>query len=487
MAVSAAAFLATALLGPSVMEPVLAGVRGQPPYSLVVHPSPYLAIGLVVAGIVCGSLGLGLCLFARPRGVVRALLIAGGVVAAAFMLMPPVGSSDHLNYAAYGRMAATGHNPYVTTANELPHDPVASAVQEWRGTPTVYGPIATAQETLASLIAGRSMRLAVFVMSVTNVLAFIVAGLVLQWAARGDPDRRLKAALLWTANPLLLFELVGGAHNDVIAIAFAVSAVALFGAAGRSRVAVAVAGLVLGLAAAVKLNVAIVGGGAAWALLRRPREGLGRLVAFGGCAAGVLALGYVLAGSHSLDQIHQASKMVSLATPWHLVDVLLGRGSHRGLIQAGSAVLTFGLAALLYRALGRDLSADPTAEPLDESAAAIRMTAALAVAWIFAAPYALPWYDGLGWAMLALLPWTRLDWLLLARTTLLGLAYLPARDPKAAGLPSDLHWLISVVRSSVIPWMLTALLAVLVVVCLRRRGPVQGLAPSPRAPVGSPR
>ena len=99
------------------------------------------------------------CVSSRVRGgwvaAPRTLLIAGGIVAAGFMLMPPVGSSDHLNYAAYGRMAVTGHNPYVTTANELPGDPVAAAVQEWRGTPTVYGPIATAQQTLASLIAGR--------------------------------------------------------------------------------------------------------------------------------------------------------------------------------------------------------------------------------------------------------------------------------------------------------------------------------------------
>src|SRR5262249_11177143 len=54
---------------------------------------------------------------------------------------------------------------------------------------------------------------------------FLAVGLLLSVAARGDPGRRLRAALLWTANPLLLFELVGGAHNDVLAIAFAVAGV----------------------------------------------------------------------------------------------------------------------------------------------------------------------------------------------------------------------------------------------------------------------
>ena len=82
--------------------------------------------------------------------------------------MPPVGSGDHLNYAAYGRMVVTGSDPYVTTARDLPADPVTRAVQDWRSTPTVYGPVATAQQAFASLIGGTSVRLTVFVMSVTT-------------------------------------------------------------------------------------------------------------------------------------------------------------------------------------------------------------------------------------------------------------------------------------------------------------------------------
>ena len=45
----------------------------------------------------------------------RAVLVAGLLAAAALTLVPPFGSSDHLSYAAYGRMLVTGHNPYTTT------------------------------------------------------------------------------------------------------------------------------------------------------------------------------------------------------------------------------------------------------------------------------------------------------------------------------------------------------------------------------------
>jgi len=75
--------------------------------------------------------------------------------------MPPVGSSDHLNYAGYGRMVVTGHDPYTTRAVDLPNDPVLSAVQDWRPAPSVYGPIGTVQETFASWIGGTSVRLTV--------------------------------------------------------------------------------------------------------------------------------------------------------------------------------------------------------------------------------------------------------------------------------------------------------------------------------------
>ena len=65
------------------------------------------------------------------------------------------------------------------------------------------------------------------------------------------------------------------------------------------------------------------------------------------------------------------------------------------------------------------------------------MVASFAVvfAWLVAWPYVLPWYDGLGWALLALLPSSRLDWLMLARTAALAVGYLPGRTVVMPGRP----------------------------------------------------
>jgi hypothetical protein len=85
---------------------------------------------------------------------------------------------------------------------------------------------------------------------------------------------------------------------------------------------------------------------------------------------------------------------------------------------------------------------------------------AVAFAWLLAWPYVLPWYDGLGWALIALLPWSRLDWLLLARTSALAFGYLPART---IIMPAGLGWLRTVIRMGITPVALLAVIVALVV------------------------
>jgi hypothetical protein len=309
---------------------------------------------------------------------------------------------------------------------------------------------------------------------------------------------------MWTFNPLLLFHLVGGAHNDTLAIAPMVAALAIFAGRRRTtegavepeaprapRLRALAAGALIGAAVAIKLPAALVGGGPAWALLRRRRSdrdgaALWRLAAlFAG--AGLVAAGmFALAGPHAFDQLGRASNSVSLATPWHLFDMLTGRGGHRTIIKFGTIVLLLVLLWLLARALPRDTTTRHGTDTTGERDESLRIAAALVLAWLFSAPYVLPWYDGFAWAALALLPWSRFDRLLLAHTGALSLAYLPARDPKLIGLPGDLQWLVTVLRPWIIPVLTTAILIALVRACRSSGGrPTPAPARSPRASAGS--
>ncbi|MGV9302486.1 polyprenol phosphomannose-dependent alpha 1,6 mannosyltransferase MptB [Nonomuraea sp. NPDC003727] len=430
------------LLGPSAMVPGLAGPAWQPPYWLAAGPAPHLVIALGATAVVTGGLGLAVGLLHLRGGgrlPARGLVMAGYGAAVALAFLPPSGSADHLNYAAYGRMVTLGLDPYAHGAVDLPGDPVAAAVERpWREEPSVYGPVATAVQALASWIGGDSVRLTIFVLSLVNAAAFIATGLLLDRFTRADPVLRSRAALLWTANPLLLYHLVAGLHVDTLAIAFMVAALMLNGTPA--------AGAMLGLGVAVKLNAGIVALGPAWELRRRP----GRLALVAGTALAVAAAGYLWAGAHAFDQVSRAGKAISLASYWRIVQgwlqAVVGTGSaYRGEIQVGAFVVMGLLAWALFR-----LQRPP--------ADAVRVAAVLVVAYVFATPYILPWYDGLAFALVAMWAVAGVELFLVAHLTLLSLAYLPAR---VDGQPADLAWLTTVVRAQVVPWLLLALTAAL--------------------------
>ncbi|GAA3443247.1 hypothetical protein Pve01_54290 [Planomonospora venezuelensis] len=459
-------------LGPSAMVPALAGPSWEPPYSLGAGPDARLVIALAAAAILLGGAGLGAALHSRWRPDPRWLLAAGSAAAAVLAFLPPSGSADHLNYAAYGRLAALGHDPYAVTPAEVPADPVAGAVEEWAGVTSVYGPVATAVQALASLAAGDSVRLTVFGMALFNAAAFVGTALLVHRFTAGDEALQRRAALLWAANPLMIYHLSAGMHVDTLAVFCMVAALVAWRAGGRWR-SLAATGLLLGAGIGVKLNAGLVALGPAWELRRSPA----RLAVVAGTATATVAVVYGLAGPHVLDQVGEASRKVSLGTPWQLVkrglQELFGSGAYTVWIQLGSMTLLAVLAWLLLRALpagrvpgaaGATGPAPGATGPAPEGdgsglrgaagAPAPAVAAVVVAAWLFAAPYALPWYDGLAFALLALASWPALELFMVARVTILSLGYLPARE---ALRPDDLLWLKTVVRQEVVPWSLLAL------------------------------
>ena len=482
---SVAGTFAVAVAGPSVMEPALPGRPGQPPWSFGLHPSPYLAVGLTAAALAAGTLGLVLALRAVRGGwsvPARAVLVAGLLAAVALTLVPPFGSSDHLSYAAYGRMLVTGHNPYTTTPAQLAAlgDPIARAVQDWARSPSVYGPLATAIQALAALAGGTSVRLTVFVLGLANLAAFAGTALLLHRMTRGNPEWQLRAALLWAANPLLLQVLVAGAHVDSQAVVFGVAAVAVMFLA-RAEVSApraALAGALVGLGFAVKVTIALVGLGLALAVVLRARRQPRPLwrrqwPALAGLAAGfavTAGAAVAIGGSAMLRQSTQASDMVSIGSPWRVIRTIIHLAvtgtAATDLVKAGAVALAVLLAVLLIRGLEPGSAGSRAAYPV--------VVFALVMAWLFAWPYVLPWYDALAWALLALVPLApggaaeALGWIVLARTAALGFGYLPARQADAA-LPPGLGWLQPVIRHGVTPAVLAAATGWLVLAMVRAR------------------
>jgi hypothetical protein len=173
-----------------------------------------------------------------------------------------------------------------------------------------------------------------------------------------------------------------------------------------------------------------------------------------------------------LRQSSQASDMVSIGSPWRVIRTVIHLAvtgtAATDLVKAGAVALAVLLAVLLIRGLGPGAAGSGGAYPATAFA--------LVLAWLFAWPYVLPWYDALGWALLPLVPLAAggaveaLGWILLARTAALGFGYLPARQADAT-LPSGLGWLQPVIRHGVTPVVLAAGTVWLVCLMLRPRRP----------------
>jgi len=390
---------------------------GGSPSSATVITLTWFAAVSAGAGTLTGLYALRRGSFAGP---VR-LLIAGAAVACVFALLPPAGSVDMLNYAIYGRIANLGRNPYSTTPLLLAHtgDPVGVLLPSgWQRVPTVYGPITTAIQWVAAYAGGNSMARIIYVLKFANALAFIGTAVILDRLAGPDPVRRVRACLLWTLNPIMLFWMVGSGHADVYAVFFLVLALyatrrsaLLAGLAGGAAVAVKASFL---FPAAALVAVAWLAGGPA-RLRRSAATGAGLLMVAGG--------GYLLAGPaaiHSLSARLGRKKDRYLPVP----DVIL---DHHGLYAVWMGLLAVALTAFLWWrsrlpfAFWRVPGLAPGLPPL-------LPVLVVAFGTTLVSPLQYPWYDAILLSLLAALPLARyagLDWLLVLRGVFLGVMTLP--------------------------------------------------------------
>jgi hypothetical protein len=394
---------------------------------------PDLAANLIMyASIGLCCLGLAMMLWANSRGWSphpRKVFAAAVAAVAVLVNITPVGSSDAASYAAYGRIAALGHNPYTFLPSMLPGgnaNPYTMLVsQQWRTTPSVYGPVATWMHLVAALIGGARPWLTIWVLMVMIGAAFVAAGYVLLRTAANP----VRAVLLWVANPLLIVELVLGGHMDAILALFAIAAIVL----SRRCNSVwhdLVVGVLVGVAGGIKVNALFVALGIAVPLLHD--RAWGRLARIGVVAA-VTTFGLYLFsyGLVALRPLADASKMIISPTIWRAVQEIAFLAGGKGAENVATTAIGFAwppimllLAWYLYNRLSPDV---PTV---------VAATCALTFAWIVVAPWSLPWYSAVAWVTLALLPRNSLTrWLTLA-TAVLALLHFNGGHSTNSTLPS---------------------------------------------------
>ena len=433
---SAAVTIAVGFAGPSVVTLTL-GPRTSllPPWYLPVSWGPlpeWIAVPALWLGILLGALGLWIAWRAlaggwRPDN--HRLFGLGALLSTVTALVPALTSADVLMYAAYGRIQLLGLDPYETPPAAIfrqEFDPVLYWTERpWQDTPSVYGPLASASQWLAAWLGGGSMHDTVFWLQLFCLVPFLLTGLILYRLTRDEPAAQSRAVLFTVLNPLMIWAVVAGAHNEPLALVFAIAGLAMV------RRNPLLAGIGIGLAGTVKVSLVWCGLAMLWAYRHEWRKilqyAVGALIPMGlayglwvpkALLAARRNTGYIFPGGWA-QQFHDL--LLRFLNPV-VADTITGWAG-----WAGMVVIAWMLSRVLPWRLAPGLAepVDPRRDPLTIAA---RTAALLTVAWVVNAPASLSWYDVMAWAPLALVAISRLDAILMWRGAWLSAAYVTSRS-----------------------------------------------------------
>ncbi len=409
-------FAGAGLLRSSWMPPKLQLPSFGPPYELAVHVQPrIILIAIWVAALIAGTgIAAGLAALRRGQPVpMRLIMVAALVALVVLVIVPPTGSTDPLDYAIYGHIAEIGRSPYVMTPFQyrtMFH--VQDGVPlDWIRNPSVYGPLATAEQVLASRLGG-SLAATTFWLKLVNAVAFGLVAVAADRATRADRAARARTHLLWTANPLLLWNLIAAGHLDVLAAGIGLLGLLVadrWAARSPSLAYAAAAGVCVGAAAAIKADYLLFVLAIAWVLRRRPAQ----LAATAAGAAAVLVPGYLIAGMPAIKAL--ASRALG-GTGYGFYGFFLHRlGLSLSLSVPIAVVLMIVVGYLMFTRMPEGYADRP----------AIRIALALAVVWLMLWPHQFAWYSVMIFCVLVFYPASRLDWLVVLWFTVLTISDMP--------------------------------------------------------------
>jgi hypothetical protein len=372
-----------------------------------------IAMAVLYTGDILAYLGLAGMLWAHSQGWrpdPRRLLLVSAAIVAVSISFTPVGSSDIASYAAYGRITSLGGNPYITSPVRFlgAHSAYTQAVDPvWKGQRSVYGPIATAIQSLAAWAGGANVATTIWILMILNGGVFIGAGYLLLRTS----DDPVRATLFWAANPVIIQQLVGGGQIDTFVAAGAICAIQVARRVSGLWGDVLV-GVLIGAACGIKINAVLIGIGLAWPLLRR-HEWL-RVTRITAVALAVFVLEYSFYGLGALRSMLAGLKWVIMPSPWRLLQMAaeaLGarQATTTMIISILWPVAMFVLAWFIYQRISSDQPREVVA-PF-----------ALTFAWVIVAPWVFAWYTAIAWASLTLVPRNRMTRWLTIVTVLLAL------------------------------------------------------------------
>lgn len=169
-------------------------------------------------------------------------------------IAPPLFSTDMYTYLAQNEVAARGIDPYsLGPGNALGVDNplVANVPNIWRDTPSPYGPLFLLFGKELSRIIGDDVVFGVLLWRVIMIGGLVLAIWAIPRLAARCGVHPVAALWLSAANPIVLFHVVSGAHNEALLVGIMLAAIEL-GLRWRSWWGLVAAGVLLTIGGAIK-------------------------------------------------------------------------------------------------------------------------------------------------------------------------------------------------------------------------------------------
>lgn len=168
---------------------------------------------------------------ARRQGSFRVVFGFSAFFCAELLLAYPATAVDVFGYIAHGRLLVLHHaNPLIVPPSAFRTDPILPYLA-FPNEPSQYGPLWILLNGALAWLANGNLLAEVMLYKAVAILAHLSGGAVIYHIARRlTPDRALArtSALVYLWNPLVLWEMVGNAHNDELMMLCGLLAVWLF-------------------------------------------------------------------------------------------------------------------------------------------------------------------------------------------------------------------------------------------------------------------
>ncbi len=160
---------------------------------------------------------LGYVLVRRGAASTPAIFVFGAIFAITLLGAYPATAVDVFGYIAHGRLLAEHHvNPFTNPPNAYPSDTILPFLA-FPNEPSQYGPVWVLLNGAVAVVGRGDLLTEVILYKVVAALAHLAGGLLVLAIARRLDATACQAqacAFLFVWNPLLLWEMVGNAHND---------------------------------------------------------------------------------------------------------------------------------------------------------------------------------------------------------------------------------------------------------------------------------